>query len=80
MEASIKSIVILYIPHLILKFYLSMPFIYQQFPLQRSKWYPVYQEQRKDNEFEYYFLIICRYLNHVKNQRIILLQIINCCY
>jgi hypothetical protein len=31
-----------------------------------------YKNNGKDKEFEFDFLIICRYLNLVKNQRIIL--------
>jgi hypothetical protein len=34
------------------------------------------KSNEKEKEFEYNFLIICRYLNQVKNKRIILYQIV----
>ena len=41
-----------------------------------AQWYQVWQiAMEKDNKFELYFLIICRYLNLVENQRMISQQI-----
>jgi hypothetical protein len=49
-----------------LRFYI---FLYELFPLPQAKWYPVRKNSGKDNEFEYNFLIICRYLDFVNIRR-----------
>ena len=67
------TIDILYIPDLILKIIF---FLQELFPLRRSKWYQLKtnfcnKSNGQDKEFKYIFLIICRYLNLVKNRMLI---------
>jgi hypothetical protein len=61
-----KVIDLLHIPYLFLKLYIYMHFLYKQNCPQSSK------GNGKDNEFDYDFFLRYRYLNLVKNQRVIL--------
>jgi hypothetical protein len=45
-------------------------FLYSLFSVRRAKWYP-----GKDNESEYDYLIICRYLNRLKKNQKTCLQL-----
>ena len=50
---------------------LVIRFYTQLFPLQPENGIQSSMSKEKDNKFEYNFLVICKYLNLVKNQRII---------
>jgi hypothetical protein len=66
------AIEILHISDLILRFYVFIHFAYELFPFRRFKCRRGSNSNVIHNKFEYYFLIICRYLKLVKNMRGIL--------
>ena len=59
----------MHISDTILKLYIFMSFYTSYLPYDRENGNLSSKRNGKDNEFEYNFLIICRYLNLVKNQR-----------
>ena len=65
------AIEILHISDLILRFYVFIHFAYELFPFRRFKW-RCGSNNVIHNKFEYYFLIICRYLKPCKKMRGIL--------
>jgi hypothetical protein len=73
----LKSIDLLHISDLILKLCFLTHFNMSYFPYDMQNSIYSSKSNWKDKEFEYNFLIICRYLNLVQNQRIIVWQIEN---
>ena len=67
----------MHIPNFIMKLYLFYHFCTSYFPYDGQNGSLFSKSNGRDTTFEYNFLIICRYLNLVKNQRIALLQIEN---
>ena len=67
----------MHIPNLIMKLHLFYLFNTSYFPYDRQNGSRFSKSNGRDKEFEYTFLIICRYLNLVKNQRLTLLQLEN---
>jgi len=68
---------LLHIPDLISKLYIFIPFYKSYFPYGRQNDTSSSKSNKKHLEFEFNFILICRYLNLVKNQGIILQQIEN---
>ena len=64
-----KPIDFIQIPALILKLYFFISYFKNYLPYDEQKW--TSKRNGKANEFEYNFLIICRYWDLVKNQRMI---------
>jgi hypothetical protein len=60
------------IPDFILNLYVFMPFLYNLFPYDGQNYTRSSKRNGKNNKFGYNVLIICRYLNLVKNHRMIL--------